>query len=264
MISLIIALALLSLVMVPFEQKWPAVPSQPRFRRGWRLDLVYWFFTTLITKPVSRVVVAIVLLPVLKLSGSGSFEKLLEGFGPLGHQPRLDQALQMIILIDFVGYWLHRWFHAARLWRFHAIHHSSVDLDWLSAARVHPVNDIVNKAVEAAVVVSLGYSPLLLGGVLPFFIIYAILQHANVIWDFGRLKKVFASPKFHRWHHTSAQAGQDKNFAGLLPLWDIVFGTYYMPKHQPSKFGVEDAVPEGLVGQMVWPFRKPANSSEVL
>ena len=166
--SLLISLALLSLVMIPFELKWPGVPNQRRFRRGWLLDLVYWFFTTLITKPVSKVGVAIVLFPVLWLSGAGSFAKLSEGFGPLGHQPRLDQAIQMIILTDFLGYWLHRWFHSQRLWRFHAIHHSSVDLDWLSAARVHPVNDIVNKALQAMAVITLGYSPLLLAGVLPF------------------------------------------------------------------------------------------------
>lgn len=66
-------------------------------------------------------------------------------------------------------------------------------------------DDIVNMAVEAAAVVSLGYSPLLLAGVLTLFIAYASLQHANFTGDFGRLRKVFASPKFHRWHHTSAQ-----------------------------------------------------------
>jgi hypothetical protein len=68
-------------------------------------------------------------------------------------------------------------------------------LDWLSAARVDPVNDIVNKAIEAGGVVSLGYSPLLLASVLPFFVAYAILQHANVTWDFGPLKKSICHPE---------------------------------------------------------------------
>jgi len=262
MVSLLLGLAILSLAMIPLESRWPGVPSQRRFRRGWLLDLVYWFFTALITKPISRIAVVIVLFPVLLLTGAGSFENLLQGFGPLGRQPRLDQAVQMIILIDFIGYWLHRGFHGRRLWPFHAIHHSSIDLDWLSAARVHPVNDTVNKAVQAGLVVALGYSPLLLGGALPFFTFYAILQHANVSWDFGPLRKIFASPRFHRWHHTSAEEGRDKNFAGLLPVWDILFGTYYMPAKQPTEFGVPDAVPERMVGQMVWPFRKTAVLSD--
>jgi sterol desaturase/sphingolipid hydroxylase (fatty acid hydroxylase superfamily) len=262
MIPLLLALALFSAVMIPVETTWPGVALQRRFRRGWSLDVVYWFFTTLITKPISRIAVAVTLSPLLLFTGAGSFENLLQGFGPLGRQPRLDQAVQMIILIDFTGYWLHRAFHSRRLWPFHAIHHSSVDLDWLSAARVHPVNDIVNKAIQAAIVVTLGYSPLLLAGALPFFTFYAIFQHANVSWDFGPLRKVFASPRFHRRHHTSAEEGQDKNFASLLPLWDILFGTYYMAKKQPTEVGVPDAVPDGLLGQLVWPFREKSVIAE--
>ena len=256
--TILLGLAIFSVAMIPLELRWPGVPSQRRFRRGWFLDVIYWFFTTLITKPISRIAVAIVLFPVLLLSGAGSFENLLQGFGPLSQQSQLGQALQMIILIDFIGYWLHRGFHGRRFWPFHAIHHSSIDLDWLSAARVHPVNDIVNKAVQATIVVALGYSPPPLGGALPFFTFYAILQHANVSWDFGPLRKILASPRFHRWHHTSAEEGRDKNFAGLLPVWDILFGTYYMPAKQPMAFGVRDAVPESLIGQMVWPFRRAA------
>jgi len=145
MVALVIGLALLSLALIPLESRWPGVSLQRRFRSGWLLDLVYWFFTMLITRPVSKVAVAIVLFPLLWISGAGSFENLLQGFGPLGRQPRLDQAMQMIIVIDFTGYWLHRAFHSRRLWPFHAIHHSSTDLDWLSAARVHPVNDIVEQ-----------------------------------------------------------------------------------------------------------------------
>lgn len=256
MISLLIALAIFSAVLIPLETTWPGVAPQRRFRHGWLLDIFYWFFTALITKPISRIAVAVVLAPVLLMTGAGSYENLLKGFGPLGRQPPLDQALQMIILIDFIGYWLHRAFHGRRLWAFHAIHHSSIDLDWRSAARGHPVNDIVNKAVQAAIVVALGYSPLLLAGALLFFTFYAIFQHANVSWGFGPLGKVFASPRFHRWHHTSAPEGRDKNFAGLLPVWDILFGTYYMPAKQPTEFGVPDAVPVGLIGQIVWPFRR--------
>jgi sterol desaturase/sphingolipid hydroxylase (fatty acid hydroxylase superfamily) len=254
--SLVISLAILSIALIPLEAYWPGVPAQQRLRRGWSLDLIYWFFTALITKPVAKIAVIIALAPMLWLTAAGSFENLLKRHGALGRQPRLDQAAQMIVLIDFIGYWLHRAFHHHRLWRFHAIHHSSVVLDWLSAARVHPVNDIVNKAAQAAIVVTLGYSPPLLGGALPFFMAYAILQHANVSWDFGPLRCVLASPRFHRWHHTSAAEGRDKKFAGLLPLWDILFGTYYMPAKQPSHFGIQESVPCDLLGQMLWPFRR--------
>ena len=52
-------------------------------------------------------------------------------------------------------------------------------------------------------------------------------------------------------------ARRDKNFAGLLPLWDLLFGTYYMPRElRPSSFGTETPVPKGLIGQLVFPFRR--------
>jgi len=86
--------------------------------------------------------------------------------------------------------------------------------------------------------------------------------HANVSWDLGPFRTVLASPAFHRWHHTKAEEGQDKNFAGGLPLWDILFGTYYMPRRQPTVFGIDEPMPEGIVGQMLQPFRrKPQNDA---
>ncbi len=255
MISLLIGFGILSLAMIPLETVWPGNVEQRRLRRDWLLDLAYWFFTALITKPIARVAIVVAVAPLVVLTGSGSFEPLLKGHGPLGRQPAWMQAAQMIVLIDFAGYWLHRAFHQKKLWPFHAIHHSSVELDWLAAARVHPVNEIVNKSIQAMILVTLGYKPVLLAGALPFFTAYAIFLHANVHWNFGPLRAVLASPRFHRWHHTSVEEGRDKNFAGLLPLWDILFGTYYMPDAQPLRFGISDLVPSNLVGQLVWPFK---------
>lgn len=174
MTSVLIGLGILSVAMIPLETAWPGIAAQRRLRRGWLLDVIYWFFTALITKPVAKVAVVVALFPLLLLTGSGSFETLLKGRGPLGRQSPLTQAAQMIVVIDFVGYWLHRAFHGKRLWPFHAIHHSSVELDWLSVARVHPVNDIANKSLQAMIVVALGYAPVLLAGTLPFFTAYAI------------------------------------------------------------------------------------------
>lgn len=259
MSSVLIGLAILSVAMVPLEAICPGVAQQRRFRRGWLLDVIYWFFTTLITKPIPKGAVVIALVPLLLFSGALSFDALVKGHGPLGRQPPLAQAAQMIMVIDFIGYWAHRAFHGQRLWPLHAIHHSAVELDWLSAARVHPVNDIVNKSLQAMIIIALGYAPVLLAGALPFFTAYAIFLHANVSWDFGPLRAVFASPRFHRWHHTAAEEGRDKNFAGLLPLWDILFGTYYMPAEQPTRFGIADPVPANLIGQLVWPFCRAAS-----
>ena len=67
---------------------------------------------------------------------------------------------------------------------------------------------------------------------------------------------MISSPAFHRWHHTAEEEGRDKNFAGLLPVWDLLFGTFYMPDRQPERFGVTDQVPGSYLGQLLWPFRR--------
>jgi sterol desaturase/sphingolipid hydroxylase (fatty acid hydroxylase superfamily) len=84
------------------------------------------------------------------------------------------------------------------------------------------------------------------------------MVHANVSWGFGPLGRLVASPKFHRWHHTSEDEGLDKNFAGMFPVFDMIFGTYYMPKDRlPQKFGLKNqTIPGGFWAQMVYPFRR--------
>ena len=90
------------------------------------------------------------------------------------------------------------------------------------------------------------------------------MVHANLNWTFGPLRYVFASPVFHRWHHTTEAEGIDKNFASTFPLLDVIFGTFYMPPGRlPVQFGTgEDSIPEDFWGQFLHPFRK--NSSKTM
>ena len=55
------------------------------------------------------------------------------------------------------------------------------------------------------------------------------LIHSNLNWDFGPLKYVFVSPRFHRYHHSTVDASRHKNFGGLFSFWDYLFGTAYCP-----------------------------------
>lgn len=243
--------------MLVIERLWPAVRGQRLMRRGFLLDVAYWLFTPIVTRAISRaaVIIAVVIL-ALSLGWKLERDAILAGHGPIGALPLWQQGLLMLVLLDFLGYWMHRLFHGRLLWRFHAIHHSSEDLDWLSSVRVHPLNDMVNRVIPAIIVILAGFAPVALAGALPFFAVYAILLHANVDWRFGPLARVIASPAFHRWHHTSEAEGRDRNFAGLLPVWDILFGTFYMPDRRPERFGIGEPVPGTLWGQLAWPFRR--------
>jgi sterol desaturase/sphingolipid hydroxylase (fatty acid hydroxylase superfamily) len=74
---------------------------------------------------------------------------------------------------------------------------------------------------------------------------------------------VVAGPVFHRWHHTDPERGGNKNFAPTFPLFDLIFGTFHMPKGElPDRYGVDDTeFPEGVAAQLLYPFRKPKGAA---
>jgi sterol desaturase/sphingolipid hydroxylase (fatty acid hydroxylase superfamily) len=257
--KLFVALLILSAFFWLVESLFAANPRQPRAigRRGLGTDLVYWFTTPLLTQTIAQIGLAVILMILYRKDVAGIRAMLASRDTLLARQLLGLQAVEMLVIGDFIGYWTHRWFHSRRLWKFHAIHHSSEDLDWLSAVRLHPINDWVSRWIQASALIVLGFAPAAVAVYVPFLTFYAIFVHANVGLSFSRL---VASPKFHRWHHTSEDEGLDKNFAGLLPFIDVLFGTYYMPKGRlPERFGLKnERVPEGLVGQLVYPFRRTA------
>jgi len=253
------AFVILALGFGVIEWLWPAVPRRPLARKGVRTDLIYWFFSPLIAKWITRGAVIVAMIPIVLLVYGKVEKEAIVGFGPLGRQPVWLQAIEVLIIGELVGYWMHRLFHRGRLWAFHAVHHSSTQVDWLSAVRVHPVNEALTRVAQISPFVLLGFNPLVLAGYAPLLTLYAIMLHANVDWTFGPLRYVVASPAFHRWHHTKEAEAMGKNFGGLLPVWDLAFGTFYMPADKrPREFGVSDgdAVAEGFIGQMVGPFRR--------
>ena len=167
----------------------------PIRRRGLVTDTAYWLFTPFVTKAITRVCVAAVVIPFALVAYGEVDRTLLEhGFGPAGGLPLWMQAAAILLIGDFVGYWMHRAFHGRRLWRFHAVHHSSVDLDWLSSVRLHPVNDALMRVAGTLPVLALGFAPMAVAGIIPVLTFMAILVHANLDWDWGPLRGIVVSP----------------------------------------------------------------------
>ena len=156
---------------------------------------------------------------------------------------------------DLILYATHRMFHGVRLWRFHAVHHSSRHLEWISAVRFHPVDAILHGTVPDVMMLLLGVSPEVLVWTMPFTVGTGALVHANLDWRFGPFRYVLASPVFHRWHHTSESRGGSSNFAATFPFIDLAFGTFYLPADQlPDAYGTDDpAIPADFAGQLVHP-----------
>lgn len=236
------------------ERLFPA-SKRPIVRPGIGMDLFYWFFTPVITKIITNFALAIAVVGVLLLLSLPLDEKSLSGFGPVSHQPQWLQMIEILLLGDLIGYWMHRWFHVTWLWRFHAIHHSPKSLDWLSAYRMHPVNDMLSRIAQTVPLLMFGYSPNIIIAYVPFISAYVVFLHTNIAWTWGPLKYVISSPTFHRWHHSSEPGSIDRNYATFFPFWDLLFGTFFLPDRQPTRYGVKDnSVPDGFLGQMIHPF----------
>ena len=255
-VPITIALALLFSVLSHF---WACNQAAPWWRkRELVTDMVYWFFV-----PVFARVIRIGLLVV----GAGVIFRIHDadaliafydnGHGPLSQLPLWVQALLFLVLSDFMLYWLHRMFHD-ELWKYHAVHHSSEELDWISAARFHPINLILGTISVDVILLIAGISPNIMLWVGPFTTFHSAFVHANLNWTLGPFKYVLATPVFHRWHHTALEDGGNSNFAGTFPLWDMLFGTFRMPEgRMPESYGKDEAaMPSEIVGQLAFPFRR--------
>ena len=240
---------------------WSACnPGQPWWRKRQIVtDVLYWFLIPLLARFVR---IGLMVMGAAYIYGIHDTDALMafydDGFGPLAAMPLWAQAVFFVVVSDFLTYWFHRLYHGGAFWKYHAIHHSSEDVDWISAARFHPVNVLFGTVLVDVALLLAGISPNVMLWVGPFTIATSAFVHANLNWTLGPFKYVIAGPVFHRWHHTLPDRGGNKNFAGTFPIWDLLFGTFYMPeKELPKTYGVDDrSFPEGFGAQMLYPFRR--------
>ena len=146
------------------------------------------------------------------------------------------------------------------MWKYHAVHHSSEELDWISAARFHPVNIFLGSVPVDVVLLLAGISPNVLVFLGPFTITHSAFVHANLNWTLGPFKYVLAGPVFHRWHHTVGRAGRREEFRLDLPgsrpdvrhLLHAARTSCPMPTASPIR-----AFRRLSVAQMLYPFVAP-------
>jgi sterol desaturase/sphingolipid hydroxylase (fatty acid hydroxylase superfamily) len=178
----------------------------------------------------------------------------------IAHWPAWMQFVVFFLLRDFIEWHIHRFLHVVPwLWRFHELHHSIEHLDWASTFRSHWGEIIIYQVVIYLPLVVLGVSDGVIFAILVFALLIQELSHANLRWDWGPLRYVINSPRFHAWHHAVEMHGRGgQNFGVTLAIWDWLFGTAYWPgrNESPARYGFDgmQQYPAGIWQRLWRPF----------
>lgn len=156
-------------------------------------------------------------------------------FSLLSINPLLEGFI-CILILDLAIYWQHRLFHQIPLfWRMHQVHHLDQALDVTSGIRFHPLEMIASLLYKIVIILLLGPS---VGSVLIFEVLLsclALFNHTN--WRIKvpidrQLRKLLATPDFHRIHHSVLLKESMSNYGFNLSLWDHLFKSYTAePQH---------------------------------
>lgn len=131
-----------------------------------------------------------------------------------------------ILAADFTYYWMHRLEHEHRiLWASHSVHHSSEDYNLSISMRLSIVESLFEWIFLIPMII-LGFSPFMAIVGLILVAQYQTWIHTEKIAKLGWLDEVFNTPSVHRVHHGSNRKYLDKNYGGILILWDKLFGTF--------------------------------------
>lgn len=234
----------------PLERAFSARPGQPVFRREWRLDFLFFLGQYLLWNTLAIVVLSGARDAVADLEPQSMRATIQEI--PLGWR-----VLGGLIAGDFLVYWFHRACHRFEpLWRFHAVHHSAEQLDWVAAHREHPVDGLLTQISQNLPFFALGVRMDAIGALVVFRGAWALFVHSNVRLPLGPLRWVLGSPELHHWHHARVESTKH-NFANLAPWLDLVFNTHYLPDPKAS-FDLGNPEPESLprsyAAMMIAPF----------
>lgn len=239
-----------ALVFVFIEKLVGLRKEQPIFRAAWQTDLVYFAMNHLLVGVV-LVVVNRAAHGAVDWASGGALQAWVHTL------PFVPALLLALLAADLAQYWLHRAFHEFPvLWRFHAIHHSTVHLDWLAGSRVHLLEAIVTRTVVLAPLLLLGFSEQVLEAYVIVVGFQAVFNHANVSVRLGPLSYVIVTPNFHHFHHSRDGEAIDRNYAAHFAFLDYLFGTAVSATRKwPNEYGVVgDDVPHGYLKQLAFPF----------
>jgi sterol desaturase/sphingolipid hydroxylase (fatty acid hydroxylase superfamily) len=151
-------------------------------------------------------------------------------------------ALAAIILVDAVYYVDHRIGHRVRLmWAVsHSVHHSSPMFNQTTGLRISFVDGFISPWYYTVIILA-GFDPLLVAAAFGVNLGYQQWIHTELIGKLGWFDRWFNSPSNHRVHHGSQSQYLDKNYGGILMIWDRLFGTY-QAEGEPVVYGLTEPI----------------------
>lgn len=164
------------------------------------------------------------------------------------------QIIGSLILLDFIEYWEHRIKHHRILWPLHGVHHSDTEMNYLTSHRLHPFDTFTHHILLILMGSLIGLEAPAIALLISTRILHQQYVHMNIDWHHGKLEWLVASPRYHRWHHADTPEAWDKNFALIMPLWDMLFGTYYCPGKCETETGFENNPGDNFLHLLIYPF----------
>jgi sterol desaturase/sphingolipid hydroxylase (fatty acid hydroxylase superfamily) len=227
---------LLFFAAITLERIWSYRHAVSQRHMIWR-DLI----STAVQTFVAAAILGAIVLPVLRylpetFLGRRFLFGLSDQLGPLW-----VQVLAVFLLSSFWQYWIHRLEHYNDfLWKLHGYHHSVTHIQISNVLVSNPLDWALRNALGGLVLGIVGFNPfaIVLAGALSLG--YGDFSHCGADVKGGWLNYIFNGPEVHRWHHSTEFPDDPKfrygcNFGVGVTFWDLLFGTFYLPKDETGK-----------------------------
>ena len=178
------------------------------------------------------------LLKPIYLLWSGVLFSLVSTYAVFQIKTTLLTTLIAFLLVELVYYWYHRLSHEwPFLWSLHHTHHSSESFNLFVAPRLGVISKFISPFFYLPLIL-VGFSPLLLVTLLGVSLLYQFFLHTQMIPKLPKVEGLlFNTPSAHRVHHGKNKTYLDKNYGGMLIVYDRIFGTYTKESELPQ-YGV--------------------------
>ena len=144
----------------------------------------------------------------------------------------VDRSFLCFFMVDFSFYWFHRWVHECNFgWASHTTHHSSEEFNLSTALRQNAIQGSLGAIFNLWL--AFFFHPALYALHAQINLIYQFFLHTELVGKLGPLEYIFNTPSAHRCHHGRNPKYLDKNYGGILIIFDIAFGTFVLEDETP-------------------------------